>query len=58
MGDKLFNEHFLCPLLTDWNGFRIWDDYFLEVIDVVTIYVVAMLDLADWDLSYCIITEY
>lgn len=51
MSNKLLNHHILCFLLTERNGFRIRDDNFLEVVDVVAIDVVALLDLADWDLG-------
>ena len=58
MGNELFDHHLLCSLLTDGDGFGIGDDYFLEVVDVVAIYVVALLDLADRDLGKSIATEY
>lgn len=51
MSDKLLHHHLLCFLLTDGDRFGIGDDYFLEMVDIVAIYVVALLDLADRNLS-------
>lgn len=58
MSHELLNHHILGLLLTDGNSFRIGDDYLLEVVDILTIYMVALLDLAYWDLGYCMVTEY
>lgn len=58
MSDKLLDHHLLCFLLTDGDRFGIGDDYFLEMVDIVAIYVVALFDLADGNLDKELGTEY
>lgn len=58
MSDELLDHHLLCFLLTDGDSLGIGDDYFLEMVDIVAIYVIALFDLADGNLDKGLGTEY
>lgn len=58
MSDELLNHHLFCFLLTDGDRLGIGDDYFLEMVDIVAIYVVALFDFADRNLDKGLGTEY
>lgn len=51
MSYELLNHHLLCFLLTDGDSLWIWDDYFLEMVDIVAIYVISMFYFADGNLG-------
>lgn len=51
MSNELLDQHLLCFLLTDGDSLGIGDDYFLEMVDIVAIYVISIFYFADGNLG-------
>ena len=58
MRHELLDHYFFCALPRYWNCLGVGDDDFLEVVDIVALYVVSLPDAADWHLLRPIFTEY